>query len=85
MTKLWFIRAIRFKKGIGFVERVKFANIHELKVRFDETNDGCTMADGEVEVDDGETIGEALHEREQTRGETMDAREGKHIQFLTML
>ena len=65
--------AIRFKEGFSFVESLDFADVHELEVRLHQTNDRCTMADGEVKVDDGETLWEALHQGEQTRRERMDA------------
>ena len=55
------------------MERIKFADVHQAKVGFDETDDVGAVTDREVEVDDGETLREAVHKREQTRRETVDA------------
>ena len=64
-------------------QRVELADIEYLKVILDETDDVGTMADGQVEVDDGETVRETVHEREQTGRETVNAaeREGVELAF----
>ena len=72
-------------KFIRFLKRVEFSNVENLQVGLDEANDASTMADGEVEIDDGETFRKAIHEREQTGREAVDARECEHIQRLAML
>ena len=54
-------------------QRVQFSDIEDIEVIFNESDNVRTMADGEVEVDDAEAVGEAVHEGEQTGREAMDA------------
>ena len=42
-------------------QRVELADIEYLKVILDETDDVGTMANGQVEVNDGETVRETVH------------------------
>ena len=44
-------------------QTVELANVKHLEVFFDETYDVGTMADTEVEVDDGKTVRETIHQR----------------------
>ena len=68
-------------KYIRFMKRVEFSNVKNLQVGLDEANDASTMADGEVEIDDAEAIGEAIHQRKQTGGEAVDATEREGVEF----
>ena len=54
-------------------QRIQFSDIKDIKVIFNESDNVRTMAHGEVEVDDAEAVGEAVHEGEQTGREAMDA------------
>ena len=40
-----------------------------------------TVTDGEVEVDDGETVREAVHQRKEAGREAVNAGEGEGVEF----
>ena len=52
---------------------IQFSYIEDVEVVLNQSDNMRTMADGEVEVDDTEAVGEAVHEGEQTGREAMDA------------
>ena len=54
-------------------QRIQFSDIEDIEVGLNQSDDVRTMAHGEVEVDDAEAVGEAIHEGEQTGREAMDA------------
>ena len=54
-------------------QRVQFSYIEDVEVVLNQSDNMRTMADGEVEVDDAEAVGEAIHEGKQTGREAMDA------------
>ncbi len=54
-------------------QRVELTYIEDIEIGLDKSYDVGTMTDGEVEVDDAETVGEPIHQREQTGREAMDA------------
>ena len=59
------------------IQTIEFADIENVKVWFHQSYDMGAVADAEVEVDDGETVGETGHQGKETRREAMDAREGE--------
>ena len=63
------------------IQRVELADIHQSKVRLSQTDDVGTMAHAEVEVDDGETLRKALHQREKAWREGVDTTEGEGKQL----
>jgi len=63
------------------MERVYFANIHEFEVVFHQTYDMSTVANAEVEVHNGKTLREAIHQGKQTRRETMNAAECEGVKL----
>ena len=67
------------------MERIQFANVQDPKVVLQQSDDTRTVTNREVEVDDAETVGEPIHQREQTWRERMNAGEGKHIQRFSVL
>ena len=62
---------------LSSIQTVQFADIEDLQVVLHQTDDEGTMADGEGEIDDGERIGETIHQGKETRREAMDARKGE--------
>ena len=52
---------------LSSIQTVQFSDIEDLQVVLHQSDDAGTMADGEVEVDDGETIGETVHQGKETR------------------
>ena len=69
-------------KCLSFVQRVEFPDIKDLKVVLDEAYDVGAVTDGEVEVDDGETVWEAVHERKEAGREAVDARERESVEVM---
>ena len=69
-------------KRLSFVQRVEFPDIKDLKVVLDEAYDVGTVTDGEVEVDDGETVREAVHQRKEAGREAVDARERESVEVM---
>jgi len=55
------------------IQAIEFADIKNIKVRLHQSYDMGAVADAEVEVDDGETVGKAVHKGEQTGREAVDA------------
>ena len=52
---------------LSSIQTVQFSDIEDLQVVLHQSDDAGTMADGEVEVDDGETVGETIHQGKETR------------------
>jgi hypothetical protein len=55
------------------IQTIEFADIENVKVWFHQSYDMGAVADAEVEVDDGKTVGKAVHKGEQTGLEAVDA------------
>ena len=69
-------------KCLSFVQRVEFPDIEDAEVVLDEAYDVGAVTDGEVEVDDGETVWEAVHERKEAGREAVDARERESVEVM---
>ena len=64
-------------KSLRLFQAVQFSYVEDLEVVLHQSHDAGTMADEEVEIDDGETIGETIHQGKKTWREAMDARKGE--------
>ena len=73
------------KQSLCQGQAVEFPDIHEAEVGLLVAHERATAADVEVEGDDGELLGVTLHEREESRGNQMDAGEGEGQAQLTAL
>ena len=67
-------------KFLGLFQGIQFADIEDIEVVLHQTDDVAAVTDGEVEVDDAETVGETVHQREQSRRERVDAREREGVE-----
>ena len=64
----------------GFLQRLNFPHIEQAQVVLLTAVDARAMTGLQVEINDGEAVREALHQREKPRRKAMDAREGKEVE-----
>ena len=62
------------------VQGLYLTHVHQLEVVLDTADNLGTMADTEIEVDDAETVGELIHQREKAGRERMDTAKGKGME-----
>ena len=68
-------------KFLRFFQAIELADIKDIEVGLDQSDDVGTVAHGEVEVDDAEAVGEVVHQRKEAGREAVDAGEGEGVEF----
>ena len=70
----------KLNKLLCFFQRINLSDIQQAQIVFLTAVDARAMAGLQVEIDDGKTVGEAIHQRKQARRKAVDARKREQIQ-----